>query len=341
MVAHQMPVGKPAGTPLPRRTAAKYLAGSLFTLLLTGVGTARANVFPRGVSHAFGETLVPGTPGRIVTLGWSGEDALIALGKTPVGMPKYPLFESGMFPWVEGLLGTNKPVLLNSGIDYEEIASLRPDLIFCIYSGIDAVAYRRLSTIAPTIAYRSGPWQADWKEQTQIIGESLGLANEARGLISQTLATLSKIGCSHPVLKGKTFTFGTFVPGAAGVVVYLPNDHRVAALMSLGMKPAAGIKALHRDNPESSSVTVNLEQIDRIDADVLVMWYGTGASKQAAEAQPLLALLPAVQRGSYVALADPVSVWATSALSVLSIPYGFPRFVPRLADAARKAEQNQ
>lgn len=336
-----MPAGKPAGTRLSRRTVAKYLAGSLFSLFLSGVGTARANVFPRTVSHAFGETLVRGTPGRIVTLGWSGEDALIALGKTPVGMPKYPLFESGMFPWVEDLLGTNKPVLLNSGIDYEEIASLRPDLIFCIYSGIDAVAYRRLSTIAPTIAYRSGPWQADWKEQTQIIGESLGLADEARRLISQTLATLSKIGRSHPVLQGKTFTFGTFVSGAAGIVVYLPNDHRVAALMEMGMNPTSGIIQLHRDSPDSSSVVVSLEQIDQIDADILIMWYGSRISKASAETQPLFETLPAIKRGSYVALTDPVSVWATSALSVLSIPYGFPRFVPHLAEAAYKAERER
>lgn len=41
------------------------------------------------------------------------------------------------------------------------------------------------------------------------------------------------------------------------------------------------------------------------------------------------------------ALDDPISVWSTSALSVLSIPYGFPKFVPRLAEAARKAEQQQ
>jgi iron complex transport system substrate-binding protein len=67
------------------------------------------------------------------------------------------------------------------------------------------------------------------------------------------------------------------------------------------------------------------------------MWYGDGA-RAAAEAQPLFQRLEAVKRGSYVALDDPVSVWSTSALSVLSIPYGFPQFVPRLAEAARAAE---
>lgn len=75
-----------------------------------------------------------------------------------------------------------------------------------------------------------------------------------------------------------------------------------------------------------------------IDADVLIMWYGEGA-RAAAQAQPLFAALSAVKRGSYVALDDPVAVWSTSALSVLSIPYSFPKFVPRLAEAARKATE--
>jgi iron complex transport system substrate-binding protein len=82
---------------------------------------------------------------------------------------------------------------------------------------------------------------------------------------------------------------------------------------------------------------VSLEEIGTLDAEILIMWYGDGA-RAAAEAQPLFQRLEAVKRGSYVALDDPVSVWSTSALSVLSIPYGFPQFVPRLAEAARAAE---
>jgi iron complex transport system substrate-binding protein len=81
---------------------------------------------------------------------------------------------------------------------------------------------------------------------------------------------------------------------------------------------------------------VSLEEISTIDADILVMWYGPGA-RAAAEAQPLFSTLGAVRRGSYVALENPIDVWSTSALSVLSVPYGFPRFVPQLAEAAARA----
>lgn len=294
--------------------------------------------FPVTVQHALGSTVIKQAPGRIVSLGWSGEDSVIALGKTPVGIPRYRFFADGMFPWNAEHLRQATPALLDSEIDYEQIAALQPDLILGIYSGIDLLAYKRLSLIAPTVVYRSGPWEASWKEQTEIIGEALGMADDAQKLIVKTETTLSALGTDHPVLKGKTFTFGTFFPGGAGVVVYLSNDPRVSTLMELGLKPAPGIVALSQANPETSSTLVSLENLGSIDADVLIMWYGEGA-RAAAEAQPLFAALGAVKRGSYVALDDPVAVWSTSALSVLSIPYGFPKFVPRLAEAARKAKQ--
>lgn len=192
-----------------------------------------------------------------------------------------------------------------------------------VYSGIDEVAYKRLSSIAPTVVYRSGPWSADWREQTTIIGEALGKSEEAASLIEGTNEHLRDLGNAHPELRDKTFTFGTFFPGGNGIVVYLPRDPRIAALMELGMQTSKGVTGLSKSKPEETSVTVPIEDIASIDADILIMWYGPGA-RAAAEAQPMFNTLDAVKRGSYVALEDPVDVWSTSALSVLSIPYGFP-----------------
>lgn len=305
-------------------------------LLLFFVGSARAeDVFPRHIPHALGTTALSKEPERIVTLGWSSEDAVLALGKIPVGMPRYRFFESGIFPWNEERLGGTRPHLLDGATDYEAIAALRPDLILGIYSGIDDHAYKRLSSIAPTVVYRSAPWSADWKEQMDLVGEALGKSGQARALIQQTASSLSAMGNSWPMLRDKTFTFATYFAGASGIVVYLPDDPRVAALLELGLKVSPGIAALSAVNAGRGSVEVGLEQIDRLDADILVMWYGPGA-RASAEEQPLFKTLGAVKRGAYVALEDPVDVWSTSALSVLSIPYGFPRFVPRLAKAAAR-----
>lgn len=305
-------------------------------VLLVIVGPARsADEFPRRVQHALGMTTILKAPERIVTLGWSSEDAVLALGKIPVGMPRYRFFESGIFPWNEERLAGTRPHLLEGAVDYEAIAALRPDLIFAIYSGIDAHAYERLSRLAPTVVYRSAPWSADWKEQMELVGDALGKRDEASALIEKTASSLSAMGASQLILHGKTFTFGTYFAGASGMVVYLQEDPRVAALLELGLEASPGIVALSAANAGRGSIEVSIEKIDMLDADVLVMWYAPGA-RAAAEAQPLFQALGAVKRGAYVALEDPVEVWSTSALSVLSVPYGFPRFVPRLAEAATR-----
>lgn len=291
------------------------------------------------VSHALGETEILSGPKRIITLGWSGEDVALALGTMPIAMTRYGSFPSGVFPWNEDKLNGEKPLLLSGDLNYEAIAALKPDLILGIYSGIDSVSYKRLSAIAPTVVYRSGPWQADWREQTEIIGEALGKPQNAKTLIAKTEALLEGFGKEHPELHGRTFTFGSYIPGSSGIIVYLPSDPRVQALTKMGLKVSSGVEALAAPDPDETSTSVSLENIGSIDADILIMWYGEGA-RAAAEAQPLFAALDAVKRGSYVALDDPVSVWSTSALSILSIPYGFPKFVPRLAEAARKAEQH-
>lgn len=291
--------------------------------------------FPLTVEHKLAETTIADDPQRIVTLGWSGEDAVLALGKTPVAMTKYGAFADGMFPWVKEKISGNPPVLLSGDLDYEQIAALKPDLIVGVYSGIDDRAYARLSSIAPTVVYRSAPWSADWREQMTVIGEALGKSDDASALIAETNDMLRALGNAHPELKGKSFTFGTYFPGNNSVVVYLPRDPRVEALMELGMVPSQGISDLAKTAPKETSVSVSLENLASVDADILIMWYGEGA-RAAAEAQPLFHTLGSVKSGAYVALEDPVDVWSTSALSVLSIPYGFPRFVPRLAEAATR-----
>ncbi len=319
-----------------RRLACGWLA---YTAMLPFLPASRASsakiAYPLSVSHALGTTHIAREPVRIVTVGWNGEDALVALGAIPVAMPRRALFEDGVFPWVKAHLGNAKPFLLANGDDFEQILTLKPDLILGVFSGVDEKSYRRLSRIAPTVVYRSGRWQADWREQTLMTGLALGKAREADRLVNETNDYLRRLAGSFPALKNKTFSFGTYSPGSSGIGVYLPADPRIQLLMELGMQPSAGIEALAAEQPQRRSAAVSLEDIGMIDADLLIMWYGEGGRK-AAEKQSLFHRLASVRRGSYVALEDPVDVWSTSALSVLSIPYGFPRFVPRLAEAAAR-----
>ncbi len=292
--------------------------------------------FPIDIHHALGQTRIEAEPQRIVTLGWNGEDAVIALGRIPVGMHRYGLFDSGILPWNEPYLQKQIPTLLQSGeLDYEAIAALEPDLILAIKTGINEVEWQRLSSIAPTVAYRSAPWRADWREQMALTGLALGEDEKARDLVAATDRQLHSLADAHPDLRNKTFIFGSYFPGEGSLGVYFASDPRVRELLAMGLRLAPGIEALMAAEPDVNGTGVSLEDLDRFDADVLIVWYGPGARADA-ENQPLLQAFGPMRRGAYVALDDPVSVWATSAVSVLSIPYAFPGFVDRIAAAAAK-----
>ena len=47
-----------------------------------------ADAFPVTIEHAFGETTIEEEPKRVATLGWSDQDAALALGVVPVGATK-------------------------------------------------------------------------------------------------------------------------------------------------------------------------------------------------------------------------------------------------------------
>ncbi|WP_460272142.1 iron-siderophore ABC transporter substrate-binding protein [Celeribacter sp. ULVN23_4] len=300
--------------------------------------TAQPEAFSRHISHALGEATVAIEPTRILTLGWSGEDALFALGVRPIAMPKYPGTETGVFPWNAPYLGEPVPELMPSGLDFEEIAALDPDLILAIRSGVNDKDYARLSAIAPTVVYRSGPWIAGWRELTRMTGEALGRADEAEAQIVAVESQLAEMRAAYPDLEGKSFIFGTYFPGQSSMVIYLPSDPRVQIFEALGLTVPDWVRKLGEASPGKASVSISLEQADRFGADLLVMWYREGALA-AAEAQPMFSLIPAVRAGGHIAMTSPAEVWGTSTLSVLAIPYVFPGVLDRLSAAVVRMEE--
>lgn len=312
------------------------LSGVLSTGTLSAAFAAGERPFPIDIRHALGTTRIEAEPKRIVTLGWNGEDAVLALGRIPVGMHRYGLFEQGILPWNEAYLKGQTPELLQPGVlDYEAIAALEPDVILAIKTGINEIEWERLSSIAPTIVYTSAPWRADWREQMVLTGLALGEPQKAHDLVETAEKQLRDLTAAHPELAGKTFIFGSYFPGEGTLGVYFARDPRVRELAAMGLRLAPDVDALMAKEPNANGTGVSLEELDHFDADVLIVWYGPGARADA-EGQPLFKSFGPVRRGAYVALDDPVSVWATSAVSVLSIPYAFPDFVERIAAAAAK-----
>jgi iron complex transport system substrate-binding protein len=159
------------------------------------------------VKHIFGETKIPAPPKRVVSAGFTEQDDLLALGVVPIAVTDWFGGEPfGLWPWAQPKLGAAQPVLLNldNGIQVDQIASLKPDLIVATNAGLDQDTYTKLSAIAPTIA-QSGPdaFFEPWKDQATAIGQAVFRPDDMTTLIAAVDQKFADVGKNNPQFAGK------------------------------------------------------------------------------------------------------------------------------------------
>ncbi len=168
------------------------------------------------ITHAFGETTIPGPPKRVVSAGFTGQDDLLALGVVPVAVTNWfgdqPF---GVWPWAMAKLGTAKPVVLNldNGIQVQQIAALKPDLIVATDAGLDQDTYQTLTAIAPTLPQSGGDaFFEPWKDQATTIGQAVFQSDQMKSLISGVDKAFAAVADQHPQFKNKRVLLleGTF-----------------------------------------------------------------------------------------------------------------------------------
>ena len=86
-------------------------------------GDEQAAAFPVTIEHKYGSSTIEAQPTRVVTVGFSDQDALLALGVIPVGIRDwYGDQPNAVWPWATEALGDAKPeVLSSSELNYEQI----------------------------------------------------------------------------------------------------------------------------------------------------------------------------------------------------------------------------
>jgi iron complex transport system substrate-binding protein len=112
----------------------------------------------------------------------------------------------GVWPWAQPRLGDAKPVVLNldSGLQVDRIAGLRPDLIVATDAGVDADTYQKLSAIAPTVAQSGGDaFFEPWKDQAGVIGEAVYQAEQMKSLVAAVDQKFTDAGKKYPQFNGK------------------------------------------------------------------------------------------------------------------------------------------
>lgn len=302
--------------------------------------------FPVNIDSALGEAVIPEEPERVVTWGWSAQDVVLALDVVPVAMPRndYGGDENGVFEWdadkIEELGGEQPTILSGAHADappLEEIVEARPDVILAPNSGLTQEDFDRLQEIAPTVAYPEQPWATTWQEQVDIVGRALGREEEAAALLEDTQAQVEALAGENPELEGTTFFYAA--ANEADVLnVYREYDPRVEMLTDLGMEPSASVSELDTDPDDSFFFQVSYENLQEIETDVLVMYFADEASLEEFTSDPLVAAMPAVQEGRFAPIVGEDFVMASSAPTVLSIPWMLDRYVPELVAAAENVE---
>lgn len=262
------------------------MAGALVAaaaLLLAGCGGGAApatsapaagggdGAFPVTVEHKYGSTTIPAKPTRVVTLGYTDQDAVIALGTVPVGTSEWYGEKPGaLYPWAAARLGgAPLPTVLTDTetVPFEKIAALQPDLILSLYGGLEQADYTKLSAVAPTIVQPAGvaDYAIPWDAQTEIVGAALGKSDEAAALVEGVRDEIAAVKAAHPQYAGRSAV-------AAGWFsdqwyVYSTKDQRGRILQDLGFAVGPEIDELSGDK---FGTFLSFERPDLIDADALV-----------------------------------------------------------------------
>jgi iron complex transport system substrate-binding protein len=317
---------------------------SVFVLSVMATA-ASAQDFPVTVEHAFGETTVAEQPARVATVGWANHEVPLALGILPVGFARASWGDDdgdGLLPWVvEKLeeLDAEVPVLFDEGdgIDFEAVASTRPDVILAAYSGISQSDYDTLSRIAPVIAYPEAAWTTTWREMIRQNAAGLGMAEEGDAMVAEIETRIEAARDAHPELAGKTGMFVTHLDprDLSTIGFYAAADQRVQFLTDLGMDTPQAVREASEAGKYSGRISA--ERIDLFDDVDVVVTYGDQARLDELTENPLIARFPAVSRGAVVLLAnDPMGTAANP--TPLSIDYVLDDYLTRLSAAATRSE---
>ncbi|MET0909486.1 MAG: ABC transporter substrate-binding protein [Ilumatobacteraceae bacterium] len=234
----------------------------------TSTGTATDDAaFPVTLEHKFGETVIESTPERVVVVGLTEQDALLALGVTPVGVTEwFGGHDYAVWPWAQHLLGDGQPTVLENtdGLQVEKIAALDPDVIIGLYAGLTEEEFAQLSEIAPTVAQPGEyvDWGIPWQEETIAIGRIVGKADEAAALVADVEGQIAAVRGAHPEFEGATAAAAT---PYEGIWVYAPEDVRGRFLTALGFVMPEELAALVEDE---FGFELSLERFDLLDGIV-------------------------------------------------------------------------
>ena len=326
------------------------LGGSLSAALVAGLAACNSSaapageeqpsapaaaVFPVTVTHKYGDTVVPTAPERIVVVGFTEQDILLALGITPVATTEwYGDQPYAVWPWATSKLGEAKPEVIRAPdkLPLEKIAALGPDLIIGTNAGLSKEVYDSLSKIAPTIA-NSGKYDSDWFEpwpvQTLMVGKAVGKEAEAQQLVDELTKRFADTATSHQQFAGVPAIF-LQSPYYEGHAIAYQDGLSTDFLTDLGFVIPKELDAYERDGEQAF---IPVEKLDVLNAGDVLIWATENDKSEAELAKnKLFGQLEAVKAGRSIYTGAELA-GAIYFATVLSLPYVLDTLVPQLEKA--------
>lgn len=283
---------------------------------------------PYTIKHAFGETTFDAVPQKIaIVQNWQNPDAVLALGVVPIGAPivAWGGNENKSTPWFDKKLeelGGKQPTRYDEtdGPNYEELAKLEPDAIFCPYGDMSQEIYDKLKGIAPVVPAPEGvgSWASSWQQTVEMAGKMLKKEDEAKKLIEETESKLKSKGAEHESLQGATFLAGAFDNEKNTFGAYTSQDTRPRFFSLLGMKQASYVSDKEKDS-SAFFIDISAEVIDTVEADAVWAWVNAEGDVQKVKSNDLFSQMPALKHDAVVFEADKTKGLALSAASPLSL----------------------
>lgn len=314
-----------------------FLLLIFFAALPAGAQDTADAAFPVTVEHRFGSTTITEAPERIVSIGYTDQDPLLALGITPVAVRYwYGDPTNAIFPWAQDEAAGAAPEVLNmpfGSLNYEAILALQPDLIIAVDAGITQDEYDLLTQIAPTIP-QSGDYinfGMPWQEKTRMIGMAVGRLPEAEALIDHVEGLFEAAREANPQFEGRTLALAYNYGEARTYGFYSDQDNRARFFTELGFVIPPELTEIAGDQFYAD---LSAERIDLLDQDVLVflgLQFAQGG-RDAIAADPLISQLSAAREGRIVYIPaefDDALQFGT----VLSLEYALEGILPELQAA--------
>lgn len=307
----------------------KLVLSALAALILTSPVVA-APAFPVTVAHKYGSTTLTKAPQRVVAVGLTDQDALIALGVVPVATREwFGKVPGAIFPWAKPLVGKAPlPQVLTFELNFEAIAALNPDVIVALCSALTKEEYATLSKIAPTVAQPGDvvDWGVSWQTSTRTMGALLGKTTEAEKLVAGVEQKFAETRKAHPAFEGKRAQVLSSWGWPNTYYAYGSQDGRGRFLRGLGFQLVGEVDRLAGT---SFGASVSRERLNLMDLD-LVIWMTDGPEQEKAlKTDSVWSSLKVSQEGRDFFLPENHPVYAAfNFASVLSLPYAIDALAP-------------